>query len=82
MRLSYLFLTPLLLTSYSPYHLLFILFLLFISLLLYFLNPRTIFVFLISLKLNSQDILLSSPLGWGLGVRPRGVEDEALLSLL
>ena len=82
MRLSYLFLTPLFLTSYSPYHLLFILFLLFISLLLYFLNPQTIFVFLISLKLNSQDILLSSPLGWGLGVRPRGVEDESLLSLL
>ena len=82
MRLSYLFLTPLLLTSYSPYYLLFILSLLFISLLLYFLNPRTIFVFLISLKLNSQDILLSSPLGWGLGIRPRGVEDEALLSLL
>ncbi len=82
MRLSYLFLTPLLLTSYSPYYLLFILSLLFISLLLYFLNPQTIFVFLISLKLNSQDILLSSPLGWGLGMRPRGVEDEALLSLL
>ena len=82
MRLSYLFLTPLFLTSYSPYHLLFILFLLFISLLLYFLNPQTIFVFLISLKLNSQDILLSSPLGWGLGVRPSRVEGEALLSLL
>lgn len=82
MRLSYLFLTPLLLTSYSPYHLLFILSLLFISLLLYFLNPQTIFVFLISLKLNSQDILLSSPLGWGLGVRPSRVEGESLLSLL
>jgi len=82
MRLSYLFLTPLFLTSYSPYHLLFILFLLFISLLLYFLNPQTIFVFLISLKLNSQDILLSSPLGWGLGMRARGVEGESLLSLL
>ena len=82
MRLSYLFLTPLLLTSYSPYHLLFILFLLFISLLLYFLNPQTIFVFLISLKLNSQDILLSSPHGEGLGMRPSGVEGEALLSLL
>lgn len=82
MRLSYLFLTPLLLTSYSPYHLLFILSLLFISLLLYFLNPRTIFVFLISLKLNSQDILLLSPLGWGLGIRPREVEGKPLLSLL
>lgn len=82
MRLSYLFLTPLLLTSYSPYYLLFILSLLFISLLLYFLNPQTIFVFLISLKLNSQDILLSSFLGWGLGVRQRGVEGEPLLSLL
>ena len=67
----YLLITPILPTTYSlttyfltPYYLLLISLLLTSYLLTtYFLNP-------LSLKLNSQDISLPSPLGEGLGVRP------------